>query len=466
MNQNGEQLNSLQRTVDWKQGLAIALGVPLLILPSLGYFASYVWAFSIVVWLLSVLQGFVQNIAYGELATMFPDVSGLPGYAQKVFQNKKKDNLLGSFIGGFSAWSYWFAWSPVMAIFSLLIGSYLKEMIPLFSNISELQISILAGLVIFILLFVVNLRGLESGALLSYILAVLSLVPIGIITIAPIVKGQVNFGNVQNFWLPTDWTFDMHHILILIGLFAMAQWSACAWETAAIYGPEYKNPHKDIIKALFACGIICIFTFIGIQAVSIAGLGVDTIIDEPYLPMLLLAETVFGQVGTDVAVLALIATMILIIQTAFLGAARAMHSMATEGNLPKVFGKTNKSGVPIVAMGIIVLLNLCLITLGTPSAIVAASSIGYVFANGISLFAYAKTKFDTSFKDANRYFKAPAIWQYLTIIFGFINIPLFLVGIIYLNSIDLGWRSTIIGFIVLGLYTPLWLYSKKKDTSK
>ena len=34
---------SLERTIDWKQGLAIAIGVPLLILPSIGYFASYLF---------------------------------------------------------------------------------------------------------------------------------------------------------------------------------------------------------------------------------------------------------------------------------------------------------------------------------------------------------------------------------------------------------------------------------------
>jgi hypothetical protein len=35
------EASNLERSIDWKQGLAIALGVPLLILPSIGYFASY-----------------------------------------------------------------------------------------------------------------------------------------------------------------------------------------------------------------------------------------------------------------------------------------------------------------------------------------------------------------------------------------------------------------------------------------
>ncbi|WP_054865253.1 hypothetical protein [Methanosarcina barkeri] len=52
------ELKELKRSIDWKQGLAIALGVPLLILPSIGYLTNYVWAFSIIIWGLTVLLGF------------------------------------------------------------------------------------------------------------------------------------------------------------------------------------------------------------------------------------------------------------------------------------------------------------------------------------------------------------------------------------------------------------------------
>ena len=78
-------LKGLERSIDWKQGLAIALGVPLLILPSIGYFTGYVWAFSIAVWGLTIFLGFFQNLAFGELATVFPKASGLPGYTQTIF---------------------------------------------------------------------------------------------------------------------------------------------------------------------------------------------------------------------------------------------------------------------------------------------------------------------------------------------------------------------------------------------
>ncbi|MDR7666180.1 APC family permease [Methanosarcina sp. Z-7115] len=465
MSDENSENGGLQRTIDWKQGLAIALGVPVLILPSIGYFANYVWAFAIIIWALSVFQGFMQNFAYGELATMFPKASGLPGYAQSVFTsqdaNRKYDR--SKLLGGFSAWSYWFAWNPVLAIFSILIGSYLKGLIPSFAGVPDLALYLASGAVVFVLLILVNYRGLSGGATLGYILAVLSLAPLIIISLAPFITGDFEISNITGAWLPADWSWDVQHILILLGLMAMAQWSACAWETAAIYGPEYKHPKSDVPKALFICGSICLVTFILVQAACTGTLGVEGILNEPFSPMLPMAQMTLGPIGGSLTILMLIAAMVLIIQTAFLGASRAMYSMAEEGNLPRFFGKMNPHGTPVNAMIVIALFNMGFIFLGTPSAILAASAIGYVCANGISLLAYVKAKFDPRFSKLERPFKAPAGWQYVAFLFGIFNLPLCLIGVIYLNSLEVGWTSTIVGFVVLALYLPLWYYSQNES---
>ena len=465
MSDENSENGGLQRTIDWKQGLAIALGVPVLILPSIGYFANYVWAFAIIIWALSVFQGFMQNFAYGELATMFPKASGLPGYAQSVFRSRDANNKYdrSKLLGGFSAWSYWFAWNPVLAIFSILIGSYLKGLVPAFAGVPDLAIYLASGAVVFLFLILVNYRGLSGGATLGYILALLSLAPLIIISLAPFVTGQFEMSNITGSWLPSDWSWDLEHILILLGLMAMAQWSACAWETAAIYGPEYKQPKSDVPKALFICGSICLVTFILVQAACTGALGVEGILAEPLSPMLPLAQMTLGPIEGSLAILMLIAAMVLIIQTAFLGASRAMYSMSEEGNLPKFFGKMNIHGTPVNAMIVIALFNIGFIFLKTPSAILAASAIGYVCANGISLFAYVKAKLDSDFSKLERPFKAPKGWQYVALLFGIFNLPLCLIGVVYLNSLEVGWTSTIVGFVVLSLYIPLWYYSQNED---
>ena len=69
----------LHRCIDWKQGFLIAIGIPLAIIPSIGLTTGLLWGFSIVLWGMCVLQGFLQNMAFGELATTFPKLGqGMP----------------------------------------------------------------------------------------------------------------------------------------------------------------------------------------------------------------------------------------------------------------------------------------------------------------------------------------------------------------------------------------------------
>jgi amino acid transporter len=461
-----DDVGDLKRSIDWKQGMAIALGVPMLILPSLGYLPMYVSAAAILIWGLSILQGFMQSTAYAEMATTFPKASGLPGFAQHVFrtQNYKGKYDKGKLIGGFSAWSYWFAWNPVLAIFAILVGGYLHGLFPTLSEtFSEYQLALISGVVIFGVLFVVNWFGLKDGATLGYILAGISLVPLIVLGVAPFATGNVDMANITGSWWPSDWAWDLHHILMLFGIFAIAQWSACAWETAAIYGPEYKKPSKDVPKALLACGIICFILFVLLQTAVIGVLGVEGVQAEAVSPLIPVAQAVFGQAGSVITIFLLIAAMILIIQTAYLGSSRAMHSMSTEGNLPKVFGRTNRNGTPFVAMLVIGAFNLVLISMGNAAAILAASAIGYTCANGISLFAYVKARKHPAFANLERPFKAPKGWKYVAMTFGLFNIPLCVVGVVYLNAQEIGWTSTWVGFLILSLYIPIWLYSQHES---
>lgn len=462
--------NNLQRNIDWKQGLSIALGVPLLIMPSIVYFTSYMYAFSILVWAMSVGQGFFQNLAYAEMAVDFPDASGLPGYSQKIL--KSSGNKYSDFIGGFSAWSYWFAWSPILAIFTLSITDFLIGVMPFLGNYSDKLISLTIGTVIFWGMYLSNRKGLESGAIVGYILNIVSLLPLIVLAIAPFAMGKVDMTNITSNWLPADFSFGIKNILIIFGIFGMAQWSACAWETAAVYGPEYKDPKRDVVKALFSCGAICLIIFVLIQTACIGLLGVDGVINSTEPPILTIAKMTFGKIGGTISSVMIVAAMLMIIQTGFLGASRAMHSMATSDSLPKIFGKTNEHGVPVNAMIAIIILNYGLIMLESPSAIIAASSLGYAFANGISLYSYVKYKRgknNRKYKNCNKNYKksrqglwVPEVWSKVILVFAFVNIPLFLVGLIYLNSLDAGWSSTIVGLAVLAIYFPLYKYSEKE----
>jgi len=83
--------------------------------------------------------------------------------------------------------------------------------------------------------------------------------------------------------------------------------------------------------------------------------------------------------------------------------------------------------------------------------------MGYVIANGITLFAYFKAK-------GNQKILAPKWWKYIGLGFCILNIPLYLIGIFYINKLDYGIAPALVGVLVLFVFVPFWLYAKKENT--
>ncbi len=465
MTETNEQ-GTLKRTIGWKQGFLIALGIPIAILPTLGFTVSILWAASIVLWGLSVVQGFLQNMAFGELATAFPNHSGIPGFSQEIFKTKDSDKHKydrGKLIGGFCGWAYWFVWAPGLAIFIILIASYLQALFPAFAAIDVLTLNLVLGAIILGGLALLSSRGLKYSATLGLIIGIFTIIPIMVIVLAPFVTGNFHLENITSALVPAEWTWDGDHVLLIFGLMVIAQWSACCWEVVAVYGPEYKKPSSDVPKALWATGIFCLIAYVLIQASVIGTLGVDGVLAQPISPLQPVAELAFGSAGATLAILFLIGAIILLIQIGYSAAARAMHAMALEGNLPRWFGKVNSKGEPMRAVLVIAIVNMLLILIGNLVAILAASAIAYVFAFAIGLLAYVKAKHDPELRALDRPYRAPTGWVWVALALAILQIPLLLIGALYINNLAYGIVPTAVGFGVLALFFPLWIYSQHES---
>ncbi len=469
--------SGLARTVSWKQGMFIALGVPLLILPSIYDVASIIWGLCIFVWTISVLQGFVQNLAYGEMVTLFPNATGLPGCAQAVFTDPDCKSKIdkGKLIGAFSAWCYWFAWCPVVAIFTMMIGDYLVQMFSLdLSGWAAIGMYMAIGVVIVLVMYVLGARGLEGGAKIGTILALISLIPIVIILLGALARGMFDFSNITTDLTRPGWSWSFEDIILVLGCFGLAQWSACAWETAAIYGPEYKEPGKDVPKALFSCGIICLLMYFFVSTVVYGSLGQSGIESAGYATLAPIAEFAFGEYGSYIALFFLIVAMILIIQTGFLGSSRTLYSMSLEGNLPKWFGKVNGNGMPANAMIFVSIFNLLLVFIiefsafilemsTTTMTVLTASALGYCIANGIALAAFYITKTSPRFTQMDRPFKAPRGWKYAILVMCIIQFVVFFPSLMYWSYyLSGGFIAIIIALVILALFVPVWYWVQTK----
>ena len=73
-----QQSNSgeLVRALDWKGAFWVAAGVPPLVLFSIGGIAGTTGKLAFLVWMISMVMGFLQSFTYAEIAGMFANKSG------------------------------------------------------------------------------------------------------------------------------------------------------------------------------------------------------------------------------------------------------------------------------------------------------------------------------------------------------------------------------------------------------
>ncbi len=464
---NANTGNDLVPSIDWKQGLIIAMGIPILIMPSLYDLSYSLWGMSILLWVFSVLSGFLVNIPLGELCATF-GVAGIGGSIQHIFKNDEKyeGKMLntGRMIGSFGAWAYFTTWVPVIPIFTLMTGDYLFGYFDVFAGMDgtlKMLFYLLIGALIYGFIVMSGRKGLEGGAKTQLILSIITIIPILVIVIVPLLNGTFHFETIQKEFTPTDWAWDANGILIVLGCFTVAQWSAVAWESAATYGAEYKNPGTDVPKALISCGLLCLFMYFVISFLMYGTLGIEGIMNAPAggtATLIPVAQSDFGEIGGAVAVILLIAGMVMIIQTAFLGAARTIQTMAKNGNLPHVLSKTNSYGVPMNAMYFEIFIGFLLIILGvTSSQILAISALAFNFCFTLCMYSFIKARKDPRFKDVERKYKAPKASYYGAYFMMFFELFCMTPGILYYVYVYMGIWYVILGISVSLLYIPCWM---------
>ncbi len=468
--------SGLVKSIDWKQGMIIAMGVPILILPGIYDIAGTAWGLSIFIWTISVLQGFAQNLAIGEMAAAL-ETPGIGGCAQKVFTKPNGGRYgLGKFVGAFTAWSYWFTWTPVIPIFTCTSVDYITKYLEYglgmggLGEMETLALQLLFGIIVFSAIVYVGSKGLSGGAKLGLILALIAILPLLVVIIMPLIGLTVGGGELSGFsfdrimdnLVPDGWGWTASDFMMVFGMFAYAQWCACAWESAATYGAEYKNPGRDVPKALISAGLVCLAMYFIVPFVVYGMMSPEQIDDWGVSTLYPIAQFDFGDIGLIIALILLVAGMVMLIQTAFLGSSRTLYFMGHEGNMPKMFTYTNKNGAPLVAMffqfamGIIFII---IIHFGSVGMILAASSFGFSFALGMGMLAYIVSKRSPRFKDIPRPYKAPRGWFFvacfLMIYQFFILIPCLAYWCIN-GGIENGTFSVILGAVILLVYVPVW----------
>jgi amino acid transporter len=453
----------LLRAMTWWDGFVIALANPGFLIAALGASIGALGTTgAVVLWTISVSIGALQNNVYAELATMFKDKSG----GISLFAHEAWRKYL-TFIGPIATFGYWFAWSSVLAINGLVVGTLIQS--EFFSDSTwaesgagfDLNLAIVLGMVAIVLVWAFNVFGVRPAVWFGYVTGAALLLPAAVLMFLPYVTGDWSSDNMT--WLVGS---GGGLGLALTWLYFMG-WSSYGFEAVASFAPEYEDPVVDTPKALRSSAAFSVLVY-ALLPLGIGGtLGTDAIAGDPtFIAFYTTAfDILVGNFLGTVMVLCLIAGLLLSMNTATMDGSRALYGIAKDGMTVKQLGVLNRFNVPARAMTVDALLNLFLITyFAAALEIIAAGNLGYILAHVFALSGFILLRRDRP--NWPRPIKLSAIWVPIAGVLAAANLLFIVVGgFIYSGGFlgeetqyGYGWDKTRLGLIVLAVSLVLYVY--------
>lgn len=413
------------------------------------------------------LMVFFLMTSLGEMATYMPVSGSFSTYASKFI-----DPAVGFALG----WNYWFNWAITLAVDLSTTAIIIHFWLP---SIPGWLIS----LFFLILIFMINIISVKSFAESEYWMSMIKVVTVIIFLIVGAlmiffgVNGKPAVGLSNFHYKQAPFVGGLPSIL---SVFVVAGFSFQGTELIGITAGESETPEKSIPKAIkqvfwrilifYVLAIFIIGALIPYTSPKLLGAGVEDIAISPF-------TLVFQRVGLPIAAdLINVVILIAVLSAANSGmyaATRMLWSMGQTNFAPKSFGRTNRSGIPIIALlattifGLLVLL-LSIAGQNVYQLLVAASGLtGFIAWLGIAWSHYRFRKAMVIQKidiDKRLKYKAPLypIGPILAIILGIIVIfGQDINSIIHFNLFNLA-----ISYMSIPLFIVFYAYYKIKYRSK
>jgi amino acid transporter len=453
----------LLKAMTWWDGFVVALANPGFLIAALGASIGVLGTTgAVVLWTISVLVGALQNNIYAELAAMFTDKpGGIALYAHEAWRKYL------SFIGPIATFGYWFAWSSVLAVNGLVVGTLVQAQF--FSHTTwahsgggfDLNLAILLGIIAIVLVWVFNVLGVRPAVWFGYVTGAALLLPAAVLMFLPYVTGD---------WSGDNMTWQIGAGgglgLALTWLYFMG-WSAYGFEAVAAFAPEYHRPESDTPRALRASAAFSVVVY-ALLPLGLGGtLGTKVVADDPtFIAFYKNAfDIIVGNTLGTVMILCLIAGLLLSMNTATMDGSRALYGIAKDGMTIKELGVLNKNSVPARAMTLDAILNVFLITYFAGAIeIIAAGNLGYMLAHVFALSGFLLLRRDRP--NWPRPIRLAPVWVPIAGALVVVNLVFIVVGaFIYSGGflgIDTqygyGWDKTRVGLIVLVASLLLYVY--------
>ncbi len=433
--------------MSWQLGMAVASGVPILVLLSLGPVAALAGPPSVLVWALAALIGLAMALPFAELVGLFPgQTGGIAVVTAHAFRSRSP------FLAVIVQWSYWLGWTLGLAINAILAGDYLRRrLLPGSSS----WVAWLVAVAVLSLSVVVNHRGIRPGARLQATLFACTAVVAVFLLVVPLLNGDMQLARLVPFRPPGGWT-SPNTLVALAGAFFIAGWSAYGAEITLSYSTEYRRGSRDAVRALLMVAAVMVAVYSLVPLLALAAVEPDSVVGGPVL----FFESLTAASGWARSVLvpvALVGAFFLTLNTIAIGSSRTLSQMARNGEAWPVLGRLNRHGAPGNALLFDLVFNATVLGVSfllnenraeVPIALLASANVGYFACLILALVATWMMR--RTAPDLERPFRAPR---------GAVGLGLLIAGF---NTVLLagagaawGWRNIALGVAVLMLNVVL-----------
>ena len=447
---------TLYKGIRWYDGFVVALANPGFLIGSLGYSIGALggWG-AVLLWTISMALGVAKNWIYAEMASMFPDKPG--GIALYAHEGWRRYFSLAGVVATFG---YWFAWSTVLSIFGLVVGSLIQSQ--WFPNqtwtFSDGAVNvglphlIAAGLIVLVWAF--NIFGIRVAVWFGYVTGALLMIPLAVFIIGPFVTGNWHASNLHFGMAGTPLTLK----LALVWFYVMG-WSSYGVETCAAFAPEYKDTVHDTNLALKTAALFSLLVYALLPMGITGAIGEQAAVKDPvafYVPAF--AQIVGGAAGLMVLLLA--ASLVLSMNTATADGARALYGIARDDMTVKQLYHLNRYKVPSRAMTVDMIVNLFLVFfVGNTLAILVAGNLGYLLAHILALTAFLLLRKDRPHWP--RPIRASNVWIPIAVLLAAANLVFVIYGVLNPDITGYGtFFDLLVGIGVLLISVLLYIFRR------
>lgn len=270
-----------------------------------------------------------------EVTAAYPESGGAYIYPKKIIGSRMGDFL--SYLSGLAMYCGQGLLGP--ATLGLALANYTIAFVELLGV--DFPISNKAFAIIAVLFFgISNMISTKIGAAIQVGSTVLVVGPIIIF----LVWGGANVDT--SLLVP----FMPNGISSVIAGAATAWLGYGAWSAIPNMASEFKNPAKDVPRSMILSLVTCGLLFGGIVLVMNGLLPYSVLgdLDAPVADAFATVHVVGGLIIAFGGVFAAVSTL----NGLMMAGSRMTYTMGVQGGLPKIFAKTNKEGVPVVALAV------------------------------------------------------------------------------------------------------------------